>query len=284
MFAKVFKSIFDSSIADDPQVRHMFMDLLVLADQDGVVDMTHAAVAARTRLPKEDVVRWIEALEQPDAESRCPDEGGRRLIRLDPSRSWGWRIVNFRRYRESATREMLRMSEAERKRAARRRYATGATPPHTPPKKTQEVEEEGERESDMSGFVPDLSGTQPDASGNVRDMSRTNPDTPETLALWPTLAEVLTRAEMRGICRECAEKWWHLNDSRAGCDSHGQPIRRWESSLIAFAATWRAVESQSKPRAQSRRVITEADHAKGFFHNTPFEKEHLEAKARAAAR
>ena len=84
---------------------------------------------------------------------------------------------------------------------------------------------------------------------------------------WPTLEEVVQRADLRGIPKDCAEKWWHLNDSRGGCDQHGQPIRRWESSLVAFAATWRAVESQQKARAASGRPVTPRtpiDHSKGF--------------------
>lgn len=89
--------------------------------------------------------------------------------------------------------------------------------------------------------------------------------------VWPTLEEVRQRADIRGVPRECAEKWWHLNDSRGGCDAHGQPIRRWESSLIAFAASWRAVESQARPRTESRPQPTPSDHSKGFFHGTPFE-------------
>ena len=48
MFAKFFQSIFDSSIADDWQLRIVFQDLLVLADKEGVVDMTSEAISRRT--------------------------------------------------------------------------------------------------------------------------------------------------------------------------------------------------------------------------------------------
>jgi hypothetical protein len=47
VFAKIFGQIFDSSIAEDYNCRRMFMDLLVLADSDGVVDMTQEAIARR---------------------------------------------------------------------------------------------------------------------------------------------------------------------------------------------------------------------------------------------
>jgi hypothetical protein len=265
MFTKIFSRIFDSSIAEDPHIRHMFMDLLVLADQDGIVDMTPGAIAARTRLPKDDVQRWIEALEAPDPESRSPEEDGRRLIKLDPSRPWGWRIVNFRRYRESASREMLRMSEANRKRAARQKWPQQKPPPHTPPQRRQEAEAEAERESDMSQVCPDMSGTNPDASGTCPGQVQGT----HTDSSWPVLSEVLQRAELRGIPKDCAEKWWHEHDARGGCDRHGQPLKRWESALLAFAASWRAVDAQRKARNtnQPQTAREPIDWSKGFFGN-----------------
>ncbi|HNQ90985.1 MAG TPA: hypothetical protein PKM73_20410 [Verrucomicrobiota bacterium] len=117
--------------------------------------------------------------------------------------------------------------------------------------------------------------TQPNPTVPYRERVRTpDPPTGETPThgsnpdlAWPTIEEARQRAEARGIPRDCAEKWWHLNDSRGGCDAHGQPIRRWESSLIAFAATWRSVEDHRKAIAASKRPLaapTELDHSKGF--------------------
>ena len=85
---------------------------------------------------------------------------------------------------------------------------------------------------------------------------------------WPSLEEALKHADLRGIPRECAEKWWHEHDARGGCDRHGQPLTRWESALTAFATTWRAVEAQQKARAspngRPNPVRTRIDHSKGF--------------------
>jgi hypothetical protein len=98
MYAKVFSMILDSSLADDYQIRHVFEDLLKLADREGVVDMTARAIAGRTNVPLEVVQRALDALEQPDPESRTPDEDGRRIVRLDAHRNWGWRVVNYEKY------------------------------------------------------------------------------------------------------------------------------------------------------------------------------------------
>lgn len=99
MYAKIFSQIFDSSIADDWQVRHVFEDLLTLATAEGIVDMTPEAIAARTRIPLEIVRRALSELQKPDPRSRTPDEEGKRLILLNTHRDWGWQIVNYEKYR-----------------------------------------------------------------------------------------------------------------------------------------------------------------------------------------
>src|SRR5215469_7918684 len=124
MFAKVFGQIFDSSIAEDYNCRRMFMDLLVLADSDGVVDMTHEAIARRTNVPIEEVIKYVKELGEPDETSRSKACEGRRIVPLDfPNRDWGWKIVNYHHYRrirdEAARREYFR--EAQRKQRARKK-------------------------------------------------------------------------------------------------------------------------------------------------------------------
>lgn len=99
MYAKVFSQIFDSTLADNWQHRHVFEDLLKLADQRGFVDMTPESIIARTRLPKEMVMDALQALMQPDPRSRSKEENGRRIVLIDPDRPWGWRIVNYLHYR-----------------------------------------------------------------------------------------------------------------------------------------------------------------------------------------
>lgn len=108
MFAKVFTQIFDSSIADNFQHRHVFMDLLVLADSDGVIDMTAGAIARRTNVPLEMVQEAITALCAPDPDSRTPGEDGRRLLPVDTARGWGWQIVNYHHYRQIRDEESRR--------------------------------------------------------------------------------------------------------------------------------------------------------------------------------
>jgi hypothetical protein len=126
MFAKIFIQIFDSSIAEDPRLRHFFMDMLVLADREGVVDMTPGAIAGRTRLPIEEVRGYLERLEQPDGESRSKESEGRRLVRIDMERTWGWKITNYEKYRMIASEEQRR--DQTRVRVARLRAGAESDP------------------------------------------------------------------------------------------------------------------------------------------------------------
>ena len=61
MFAKVFAQIFDSSISEQYLVRLVFIDLLVLADKKGHVDMTLEAISRRTNVPKKIVNHALES-------------------------------------------------------------------------------------------------------------------------------------------------------------------------------------------------------------------------------
>jgi antitoxin component of RelBE/YafQ-DinJ toxin-antitoxin module len=123
VFAKVFGQIFDSSIAEDYNCRRMFMDLLVLADPTGAVDMTLEAIARRTNVPIEEVRKYISELSSPDPASRSQVEQGKRLTPLDSNRDWGWQIVNYQHYRKLKDQEALRsyFRDAQRKHRAKQK-------------------------------------------------------------------------------------------------------------------------------------------------------------------
>jgi hypothetical protein len=119
MFAKVFFQIFESSISDDYLVRHVFMDLLVLSDEEGVIDKTTKAISRITNVPVEIVEMAIAKLCAPDPHSRTPDESGARLVLIDDHRDWGWRIVNYIKYRSIRDEEARRISNRSYKREQR---------------------------------------------------------------------------------------------------------------------------------------------------------------------
>jgi hypothetical protein len=126
VFAKIFSQIFDSSISSDYIVRHTFMDLLVLADRDGVVDMTTDAISRRTNVPEEMIVHAIAKLAAPDAQSRSHEEDGCRLVPIDSHRSWGWQIVNYEHYRNLRDEEARRAYFRDAKREQRSKKCAGS--------------------------------------------------------------------------------------------------------------------------------------------------------------
>jgi len=121
MFGKLFGQMYDSSLVEDWRALVTFQQLVILCDADGIVDMTPEAIIRRTNLPADVIRGGLALLEQPDPRSRTPDEEGRRIVRLDDHRDWGWRIVNHAHYRDLASREdkrakdRLRIAEKRRK-------------------------------------------------------------------------------------------------------------------------------------------------------------------------
>ena len=99
MYAKVYAQIFDSSLREKWQAWVVFVAMLALADADDELDMTLEALAARTGLPGSIVSEGVAWLEKPDPFSRSPEAEGRRIVRLDDHRAWGWKIVNRAKYK-----------------------------------------------------------------------------------------------------------------------------------------------------------------------------------------
>lgn len=127
MYAKVFSSLFDGSMRGQPDLILVFVNMLTRCDSDGCVDRTPRAIADETGLPVERVKDAISMLESPDCESRTPDMDGRRIVRLSDERTWGWQIVNFRKYRGIRDEESRRRQNKE----AQQRYKNKQDKPNS---------------------------------------------------------------------------------------------------------------------------------------------------------
>ena len=104
MYAKIFRQIYDGTLAADWQVMVVFQQLLILSDQHGVVDMTPEAISRITNIPCDIISHGLIKLAEPDPYSRTAKNEGRRIELLAPSRPWGWQIVNHRYYRDLTSR------------------------------------------------------------------------------------------------------------------------------------------------------------------------------------
>ena len=154
MFTKVFRTIYDGTLAENWRAMVTFQQLLILADEQGVVDMTPSAISRTTGIPLDIITDGLAVLEAPDPMSRTADMEGRRIARLDVHRPWGWFLVNFRKYNELKNRDEKR--EADRIRIAAKR----------------ESARQAATKSDMSQGVAGCS----EVSQDVANVAHTDPD------------------------------------------------------------------------------------------------------------
>jgi len=119
MYGKIFDSMYDGTLYGHWQAIVTLQQMIVLADADGIVDMTPQAIAARTSIPLEIILKGLEVLSEPDPYTRTPGEEGRRIILLDDHRPWGWKLVNHGKYKR--LRDAAQKREADRARIAKKR-------------------------------------------------------------------------------------------------------------------------------------------------------------------
>lgn len=243
MFAKIFSQIFDSSIVEDPELRFTFMDLLILCDAGGVVDMTHESIARRTNRSVEVIRRTIAALEAPDTRSRTPDHNGARLVRLDAHRDWGWQIVNYTTYRQIASDEQRREKTAERTRRWRDRNEACDAPvtpcdavvTHGDACDAMQKQKQKEcRESIARAHACDLETELP-------------PGFPKTEE------EAKAHAGIVGCSVDFAGETWNKAMSRGGTDAKGRLIRSWRHYL-AIESKYDRNRTEEKKRNENSRT------------------------------
>ena len=110
MYGKLFGQMFDGTLSTRGpwQALVTFQQFIILADKNGIVDMTPEAISRRTTIPLEIIQEGIVRLMEPDPESRSPAEEGKRIAPLSDARSWGWQIVNYQHYRNLRSTEERR--------------------------------------------------------------------------------------------------------------------------------------------------------------------------------
>lgn len=130
MYGKIFDSMYDGTISANWQGLVTFQQMIVLCDADGVIDMTPPALSRRTGIPLEIIEKGIEFLESPDKYSRTQGHDGKRIVRLDEHRPWGWFIVNHDKYKSLQDRDHVRAENRKRKQKQRAKEAQNVTDGH----------------------------------------------------------------------------------------------------------------------------------------------------------
>jgi hypothetical protein len=115
VYAKLFTSIYQGTLRGNSHGLLVFTNLLAHCDKNGAADIHPRAIAEEVGLTVDQVNAALRVLESPDDESRSPEEQGRRIVRLDEHRAWGWLVVNYCKYRairdEDDRREQNRLSQ-----------------------------------------------------------------------------------------------------------------------------------------------------------------------------
>lgn len=162
-----------------------FQQLLILADRFGTVDMTIEAIHRRTTVPIDVLETGIKELLNPDPQSRRPDHEGRRIIPLDPSRNWGWSIVNhshYRQIRSAEERNAYQRTYMREYRAGKRRkpHKSNGTDKDAPPDDSPIIER-----------IPIIGG---------EEWPATQTFAAELTRLYPAVDVPQTLREIRGWC------------------------------------------------------------------------------------
>jgi hypothetical protein len=124
MYAKIFASLYQGTLRGCADPILVFTNLLAHCDSSGVVDMHPRAISDETGISVERVQAAIQMLESPDPDSRSAAEEGRRIIRLDGHRTWGWRVVNHGKYRAIRSEDDRREQNRKAQKAWRERQKT----------------------------------------------------------------------------------------------------------------------------------------------------------------
>lgn len=128
MYAKVDCELLDSSVwAEDARTRLVWITLLLMADQDGIVRATLPGIAHRARVSVNATRKALDLFQQPDANSRTPANEGRRIEQIPG----GYIILNYPIYRNKGDAQRERELTRERVRKYRERSLAPRNAPVT---------------------------------------------------------------------------------------------------------------------------------------------------------
>lgn len=105
-FVKLYSTILESSLwwGEDTPTRLVWITLLVASDHDGVYSGTLPGLAGKARVTLEEARQAVWRLQQPDKESRTPDNDGRRI---DVIPGTGYRLLNYEKYRDKRSQKQV---------------------------------------------------------------------------------------------------------------------------------------------------------------------------------
>lgn len=239
MYAKLFASIYQGTLRGNTHGLVVFTNLLAHADSSGWADIHPRAISEEVGLTLEEVQAALVELESPDPESRSPEEGGRRIVRMNEHRAWGWIIVNYGKYRSIRSEEDRR----EQNRVAQEKWRN-KNKPRKPESAHTEAEAYTEAEAKKKKQSPDVDLFPEISSQVVSDFKamRSKQKAPITKTV---ILGISREAEIAGITLEaalvmCCERNWR--SFKAEWVSNEKKQTSWQDKKQASdSATWAAI-------------------------------------------
>ena len=120
-YTKLHASILDSSVwLTDKETRLVWITMLAMADQDGVVNASIGGLAHRARVTYDECQAALDVFMKPDPDSRDGTTGER--IEKVPG---GWLVLNHANYRDIRTREQIATAARVKRYRESRETVTG---------------------------------------------------------------------------------------------------------------------------------------------------------------
>ncbi|MCK9556309.1 hypothetical protein M0R36_10960 [bacterium] len=166
-YTKLFSSIIHSTIWREPDhVRIVWVTMLAMTDQYGVVECSVPGLADAARVNLQQCIEAIDRLSAPDPYSRCPDYDGRRIEKVDG----GFQILNYEYYRRKASEEEKREKNADKQRRWRERQ-----------KALQSVTEITDSNKSLPSITDRNQALQPVTENNPSEQIRTDQNIPDQI-------------------------------------------------------------------------------------------------------
>lgn len=213
-FVKLHGEILNSSIwLEDQPTRLLWITLLAMADENGVVQASVGGLAHRARISREECEAGIAVLTGPDPDSRDGTTGER--IEKVPG---GWLVLNHANYRDRQTDAQAKTAARVAKhRAAKKARSvtgndTGLGNDLSPSEAEAEADTEAPRPVGAAGWLAGPGTSVPTGQGEgPRSGTRTEPATPERTfdpdetGVFDTLGREFSRQVLDPLLRYGAE-------------------------------------------------------------------------------
>lgn len=217
-FTKLFSSIISSSIwraSKDTKV--VWITMLAMCDKEGEVWASVGGLADMARVTREECQKALEELLAPDPDSRTKEHEGRRIEAIDG----GWRVLNYRKYRELGRTEERREYFAEHKRQARAAV-------HTCPQKSTmspiaEAEANTETEERERAETPALSKTEQQRQFLEALGATTRKNGQDLMSEWKSVTKGLRSERIKAL----------FDEAKPGIQWPSQ-FRDWRTSKVVY--------------------------------------------------